>query len=210
MFDTVLVANRGAIATRILRTLRRLEIRSVAVYAACDAESLHVRQADQAFCLGEGGAADTYLNMDRILEVARECGAQAIHPGYGFLSENATFVARCEAEGIAFIGPTAEQMQAFGLKHRARALAEEAGVPLLPGSGLLDTLAAAEQEAARIGYPVMLKSTAGGGGIGMQLCHDAQELAGAFDSVRRLGANNFADDSVFLEKFIASARHIEV
>ncbi|WP_027949742.1 urea carboxylase [Haliea salexigens] len=210
MFDTVLVANRGAIATRILRTLRRLEIRSVAVYAACDAESLHVRQADQAFCLGEGGAADTYLNMDRILEVARECGAQAIHPGYGFLSENATFVARCEAEGIAFIGPTAEQMQAFGLKHRARALAEEAGVPLLPGSGLLDNLAAAEQEAARIGYPVMLKSTAGGGGIGMQLCHDAQELAGAFDSVRRLGANNFADDSVFLEKFIASARHIEV
>ena len=210
MFDTVLVANRGAIATRILRTLRRLEIRSVAVYAACDAESLHVRQADQAFCLGEGGAADTYLNMDRILEVARECGAQAIHPGYGFLSENATFVARCEAAGIAFIGPTAEQMQAFGLKHRARALAEEAGVPLLPGSGLLDNLAAAEQEAARIGYPVMLKSTAGGGGIGMQLCHDAQELAGAFDSVRRLGANNFADDSVFLEKFIASARHIEV
>tara|TARA_R110000772_G_scaffold245757_1_gene359217 strand:+ start:13240 stop:16863 length:3624 start_codon:yes stop_codon:yes gene_type:complete len=210
MFDTVLVANRGAIATRILRTLRRMDIRSVAVYADCDADSLHVRQADQAFCLGEGGAAETYLNMERILEVARESGAQAIHPGYGFLSENAEFVRRCEAAGIAFIGPTPEQMQAFGLKHRARDLAEAAGVPLLPGSGLLDTLAAAEAEALRIGYPVMLKSTAGGGGIGMQLCHDAAELAGAFDSVRRLGANNFADDSVFLEKFIGRARHIEV
>ena len=124
MFDTVLVANRGAIATRILRTLRRMDIRSVAVYADCDADSLHVRQADQAFCLGEGGAAETYLNMERILEVARESGAQAIHPGYGFLSENAEFVRRCEAAGIAFIGPTPEQMQAFGLKHRARDLAE--------------------------------------------------------------------------------------
>ena len=210
MFDTVLVANRGAIATRIMRTLKRLGVRSVAVYADCDADSLHVRHADEAFCLGEGGAADTYLNMERILQVAQESGAQAIHPGYGFLSENAAFVERCEAAGIAFIGPTAEQMRAFGLKHRARELAEAAGVPLLPGSGLLASLSDASSEAARIGYPVMLKSTAGGGGIGMQLCHDAQELASAFDSVRRLGANNFADDSVFLEKFIACARHIEV
>jgi len=210
MFNKVLVANRGAIATRIIRTLKRLGIRSVAVYASCDADSLHVRQADEACCLGDGGAADTYLNMDRILQLAIEVGAQAIHPGYGFLSENATFVERCEATGVAFIGPTAEQMRAFGLKHRARELAEAAGVPLLPGSGLLADLAAAKAAAADIGYPVMLKTTAGGGGIGMQLCRDVAELEKAFESVRRLGANNFADDSVFLEKFISSARHIEV
>jgi len=210
MFSKVLIANRGAIATRIIRTLKRLGIGSVAVYADCDADSLHVRLADEAYCLGEGGAADTYLNMERLLEIAAESGAQAIHPGYGFLSENATFVGRCESAGIAFVGPTPGQMQAFGLKHRARELALNANVPLLPGSDLLTDLEAAKEEAARIGYPVMLKSTAGGGGIGMQLCHDENELVGAFDSVKRLGANNFADDGVFLEKFIARARHIEV
>ncbi|MBS99401.1 MAG: urea carboxylase [Oceanospirillaceae bacterium] len=210
MFSKVLIANRGAIATRIIRTLKHLGIGSVAVYADCDADSLHVRLADEAYCLGEGGAADTYLNMDRLLAIATESGAQAIHPGYGFLSENATFVGRCEQAGIAFVGPTAQQMQAFGLKHRARELAQQAKVPLLPGSELLTDLAAAKSEAGRIGYPVMLKSTAGGGGIGMQLCHSEDELAGAFDSVKRLGANNFADDGVFLEKFIQRARHIEV
>ncbi len=210
MFTKVLIANRGAIATRIIRTLRRLGIASVAVYAESDADSLHVRHADEAWSLGEGGAAETYLNIERLLEIAVESGAQAIHPGYGFLSENAGFVERCEAAGITFIGPTAAQMQAFGLKHRARALAQAAGVPLLPGSGLLTDLAAARAEAARIGYPVMLKSSAGGGGIGMQLCHNEADLERAFESVRRLGANNFADDSVFLEKFIPRARHIEV
>lgn len=210
MFKKVLIANRGAIATRIIRTLKHLGIGSVAVYAECDADSLHVRHADEAWYLGDGGAADTYLNMDRLLEIAAESGAEAIHPGYGFLSENAAFVARCEAAGLAFIGPTGEQMQAFGLKHRARALAQAANVPLLPGSDLLTDLDAALTEAGRIGYPVMLKTTAGGGGIGMQLCHSEAELSGAFESVKRLGANNFADDGVFLEKFIARARHIEV
>lgn len=210
MFKKVLIANRGAIATRIIRTLKHLGIGSVAVYADCDADSLHVRHADEAWCLGDGGAADTYLNMDRLLEIAAESGAEAIHPGYGFLSENAAFVARCEAAGVAFIGPTGEQMQAFGLKHRARELAQAANVPLLPGSDLLSDLDAALAEAGRIGYPVMLKTTAGGGGIGMQLCHSEAELSGAFESVKRLGANNFADDGVFLEKFIARARHIEV
>ncbi|WP_461516719.1 urea carboxylase [Porticoccus sp.] len=210
MFNKVLIANRGAIATRIIRTLKRLGIGSVAVYADCDADSLHVRLADEAYRLGEGGAADTYLNMDRLLAIAAESGAEAIHPGYGFLSENTTFVGRCEAAGIVFVGPTATQMEAFGLKHRARELALEANVPLLPGSELLRDLDEAKNIAAQIGYPVMLKSTAGGGGIGMQLCHSEQELCGAFDSVKRLGANNFADDGVFLEKFIARARHIEV
>ena len=210
MLTTVLIANRGAIATRIIRTLKAMNITAVAVYAESDADSLHVKNADIAVSLGEGAAADTYLNVDKILAIAKQTGAEAIHPGYGFLSENANFVRRCEAEGIAFVGPTAEQMLAFGLKHRARELAEKAQVPLLPGSGLLNDLDEACIAASDIGYPVMLKSTAGGGGIGMQLCHSEAELRDCFASVKRLGANNFADDSVFLEKFIARARHIEV
>ena len=210
MFNKVLIANRGAIATRIIRTLNKMNIASVAVYAESDAKSLHVKRADEAFSLGEGNATETYLDMDKILNIAKQCGAQAIHPGYGFLSENATFVRRCEEEGIAFIGPTAEQMMEFGLKHRARELAEKANVPLSPGSELLTDLETACQTADGIGYPVMLKSTAGGGGIGMHLCHNEKDLRESFDSVRRLGANNFADDGVFLEKFIARARHIEV
>src|SRR5690606_3553395 len=163
-----------------------------------------------AFCLGDGGAAQTYLDHKKIIALAQQCGAQAIHPGYGFLSENAGFVRECETAGIVFIGPTAEQMVTFGLKHKARELAQAAGVPLCPGTDLLTSVAEAIEAAATIGYPVMLKSTAGGGGIGMQLCHNETELTAAFDSVKRLGANNFADDGVFLEKFIAAARHVEV
>ncbi len=210
MFKRVLIANRGAIAVRIIRTLNVMGIESVAVYAECDRDSLHVRYASQAFSLGEGGATTTYLDMDKILAVARESGAEAIHPGYGFLSENAEFVRRCEAEGICFIGPRAEQIEAFGLKHRARELAEAAQVPLAPGSDLLQDLASAQSAAEQIGFPVMLKSTAGGGGIGMQLCHSPEELSKAFATVQRLGASHFANDGVFLEKFIARARHIEV
>jgi urea carboxylase len=210
MFSKVLIANRGAIATRIIRTLKKLNISAVAVYAESDANSLHVRHADEAFCLGEGAAADTYLDVDKIIAIAKETGAEAIHPGYGFLSENAAFVRRCEVEGIAFIGPTPEQMELFGLKHKARELAEKAKVPLTPGTDLLNSLDEAISSAETIGYPVMLKSTAGGGGIGMQLCHSTEEIISAFDSVKRLGANNFADDGVFIEKFIGRARHIEV
>ncbi|WP_321160396.1 biotin carboxylase N-terminal domain-containing protein [Marinomonas rhodophyticola] len=132
MFNKVLIANRGAIATRIIRTLNNMGIGSVAVYAESDAKSLHVKRADEAFSLGEGGASDTYLDMEKILRIAKQSGVQAIHPGYGFLSENASFVRRCEEEGVAFIGPTAEQMIEFGLKHRARELAEKAKVPLSP------------------------------------------------------------------------------
>lgn len=210
MFQKVLIANRGAIATRIIRTLNTMGVGSVSVYAESDAKSLHVKLADESFSLGEGSASDTYLNIEKLFAIAKDVGADAIHPGYGFLSENANFVQRCEEEGIAFIGPTAQQMIDFGLKHRARELAEKAQVPLLSGSDLLTSLESALQTAHEIGYPVMLKSTAGGGGIGMQLCHDEQALRDSFDSVRRLGANNFADDGVFLEKFIARARHIEV
>lgn len=210
MFTKVLIANRGAIAVRIMRTLKKLNIKSVAVYAESDADSLHVRVADEAFSLGEGPAAQTYLDRKKILAIAKQTGAQAIHPGYGFLSENSSFVAECEAAGLVFIGPTAEQMITFGLKHKARELAQAAKVPLCPGTDLLNNLTEATQAAAAIGYPVMLKSTAGGGGIGMQLCSSEEDLTAAFDSVKRLGANNFADDGVFLEKYIASARHIEV
>lgn len=210
MFTKVLIANRGAIATRIIRTLKKLNIKSVAVYAESDADSLHVRTADEAYSLGEGAAAQTYLDRKKIIAIAQQTGAQAIHPGYGFLSENSSFVAECEAAGLVFIGPTAEQMITFGLKHKARELAQAANVPLCPGTDLLQNLDAAKTAAAEIGYPVMLKSTAGGGGIGMQLCNSETDLVAAFDSVKRLGKNNFADDGVFLEKFIAAARHIEV
>lgn len=210
MFNKVLIANRGAIATRIQRSLKSLGVTSVAVYAEADARSLHVRNADEAYSLGDGGAADTYLDADKILQIAKDCGAGAIHPGYGFLSENANFVRSCEAAGIAFIGPTDEQMLAFGLKHRAREIAESVGVPLPPGTGLLLDKDEALANAEKIGYPVMLKSTAGGGGIGMQVCHSADDLAGGFDKVKKLGQSNFADDGVFIEKFIARARHIEV
>ncbi len=209
-FTKVLIANRGAIACRIIRTLRRMGIGSVAVYSEADAGSLHVEQADEAVCIGPAPAAQSYLDADRILAVARETGAQAIHPGYGFLSENPAFAEACEAAGIVFIGPSADNMRAFGLKHTARALAEQAGVPLLPGSALLSSVEEALTEAERIGYPVMLKSTAGGGGIGMQLIRSAAALPEAFASVERLAKNNFKEGGVFLEKFVEHARHIEV
>jgi urea carboxylase len=210
MFSKVLIANRGAIACRIQRTLRALHVGAVAVYSEADRSSLHVRNADEAILIGEGPAADSYLRGDRILEAALRTGAQAIHPGYGFLSENAQFAQECERAGIAFVGPTITQLRDFGLKHTARALALENGLPLLAGSELLRDLPHAQREALRIGYPVMLKSTAGGGGIGMQLCEDEAQLCSAFDSVRRLAASNFSDSGVFLERFIARARHIEV
>ncbi|KXS53819.1 MAG: urea carboxylase [Marinobacter sp. T13-3] len=209
-FQKVLIANRGAIACRVIRTLKVMGITSVAVYAEADADSLHVRQADEAWPLGEGTAAQTYLDQDKLFEVVAKSGAGAIHPGYGFLSENADFARRCDREGIVFLGPTPEQMEQFGLKHTARALAEKAGVPLLPGTGLLTGLDEALEAAGRIGYPVMLKSTAGGGGIGMSRCYSAEDLEKTFDSVQRLSQNNFSNDGVFLEKFVEHARHVEV
>jgi urea carboxylase len=210
MFKKVLVANRGAIACRIIRTLRQMGVGAVAIYSEADAESAHVAMADEAVCVGAAAVAGSYLAMHRIIEAALSAGAQAIHPGYGFLSENAQFVELCEAAGLAFIGPTAQQMRTFGLKHTARALASEAGVPLLPGTGLLADLDAALAHADLIGYPVMLKSSAGGGGIGMQMCPDAETLRSAFESVKRLAQSNFSDAGVFLERFISDARHIEV
>jgi urea carboxylase len=210
MFDKLLIANRGAIACRILRTLRQLDVKGVAVYSEADAASLHLQQADEAHSLGEGPAAQTYLVVDKILQIAKRSGARAIHPGYGFLSENAAFAEACEAAGIAFVGPTPEQLRVFGLKHTARALAKQHGVPMLEGTELLENLDAALKAGEEVGYPVMLKSTAGGGGIGMRVCNSAAELSDAFDAVKRLGQNNFSDSGVFIEKYIQRARHLEV
>jgi urea carboxylase len=210
MFNKVLIANRGAIACRIIRTLKEMGVGSVAVYTDVDRGSLHVSQADEAINIGSGPASDSYLNMDKVLQAAIDSGAEAIHPGYGFLSENATFCDRCSNAGIAFIGPTSEQLLSFGLKHTARKLAIESQVPLLPGSELLQDIDEALREAERIGYPVMLKSTAGGGGIGMRLVWNETELKDAYDSVHHLAQSNFSDAGLYLEKFVEHARHIEV
>ena len=210
MFAKVLIANRGEIACRIARTLRRMGIRSVAVYSEADAGSMHVSAADEAYCIGPAQAAQSYLDQEKLLATAKACGAEAIHPGYGFLSENAAFAEACAVAGIAFIGPTPSHLRNFGLKHTARALAEKSGVPLLPGTGLLEGPEDAIRQVKRIGYPVMLKSTAGGGGIGMQICHDDNGLTSAWETVSRLSQNNFKHGGIYLEKFLESARHIEV
>ncbi len=210
MFEKVLIANRGAIACRIIRTLRRMGVQSVAVYSEADRHSLHVRLADEAVEIGPAPAAQSYLRAEKILEAAKATGAQAVHPGYGFLSENPGFAEDCAVAGIAFIGPSPQQMRAFGLKHTARDLAEHNKVPLLPGTGLLSDAGHAQAEAARIGYPVMLKSTAGGGGIGMRLIWSADELKEAYESVDRLARANFKEAGLFLEKYVEHARHIEV
>ncbi|MBC7786562.1 MAG: urea carboxylase [Methylophilaceae bacterium] len=210
MFKKVLIANRGEIACRIIRTLKKMSIHSVAIYSEVDVGARHVLDADEAFLVGPAPAAKSYLNVTRILQVAKEAGCEAVHPGYGFLSENPDFAESCEAAGIVFIGPTPQQMRDFGLKHTARELALQNGVPLLPGSGLLKDVEHAKLEAQKIGYPVMLKSTAGGGGIGMQLIWAEDELFNAFASVQRLSRANFKETGIYLEKYVQVARHIEV
>ncbi|WNZ47592.1 urea carboxylase [Leptolyngbya boryana CZ1] len=210
MFQKILIANRGEIACRIIRTLDRLNIASVAVYSEADQYARHVAIATEAVAIGSASAADSYLRWDRILEAAKQTGAEAIHPGYGFLSENAEFAEACAAVGIVFIGPTPAQMRSFGLKHTARELAAQNQVPLLPGTSLLENVEQAQAEAEKIGYPVMLKSTAGGGGIGLQLCHSQDQLAELFQTVQRLSQNNFKQSGIYLERYVQKARHIEV
>ncbi|NJM83143.1 MAG: 5-oxoprolinase/urea amidolyase family protein [Tabrizicola sp.] len=210
MFTKVLIANRGEIALRVLRTLRRMGIGSVAVYSDADRFTPAVLQADEAVRLGPAPAGDSYLNIAAVIAACRATGAEAVHPGYGFLAENADFAEALAAEGIAFIGPAPAQIRAFGLKHAARQIALENGVPLLPGTGLLTSLDEALAQAVEIGYPVMLKSTAGGGGIGMTLCADADGLRAAWDGVARTAAASFGDARVFLERFVERARHVEV
>lgn len=209
-FDTVLIANRGEIAVRVIASAKRLGLRTVAVFSEADRGALHVREADEAVFLGPVPASESYLRPDAVIEAALATGAGAIHPGYGFLSENAEFARACQAAGIEFIGPTPEQLEIFGAKHTARAAAEAAGVPLLPGTGLLADEDEAAAEASRIGYPVMLKATAGGGGIGMQACADEAELRSAWHNVRRLAGASFSSAGVFLERLVTRARHVEV
>ena len=209
-FQTVLIANRGEIAVRIARTLKAMGIRSVAVHSTADRNSAHVTACDAAVELPGASAAETYLRGDLIIAAAIAEGAQAVIPGYGFLAENADFAEACEAAGLAFVGPTPAQMRDFGLKHAARAIAEGAGVPLTPGTGLLGGLDEARAAAARLSYPVMLKSTAGGGGIGLTRCADEPALEAAWEAVQRLAENFFKDSGVFLERCIDDARHVEV
>ncbi|HEX3773537.1 MAG TPA: urea carboxylase [Polyangiaceae bacterium] len=210
MFDKVLIANRGEIACRVIRTLKKLGVGSVAIYSEADRNSLHVFEADEGICVGPAAASASYLNRDVILNAAERTAAKGIFPGYGFLSENAEFAEAAEARGIAFIGPTPEQMRRFGVKHTARELAQALSVPLLAGTPLLASVDEAVAAAEKIGYPVMLKSTAGGGGIGMQVCRDAEKIREIYESVRSLAQKNFGEGGVFLERFVERARHIEV
>ncbi|MEU9734272.1 urea carboxylase [Streptomyces sp. NPDC048002] len=209
-FDTLLIANRGEIASRIIRTARRLGLRTVAVYSDADRGADHVRLTDEAVRLGPAPAKESYLDADLVLRAAKDTGAGAVHPGYGFLSEDAGFARRCADAGLVFVGPTPEQLDLFGAKHTARAAALAAGVPLAPGTGLLPDVTAALAAAEEVGYPVMLKATGGGGGIGMQACHDAAGLADAWERVQRVAAASFSSAGVFLERLVESARHVEV
>ncbi|MDY6871794.1 MAG: urea carboxylase [Actinomycetota bacterium] len=207
---TALIANRGEIAVRLVRSARRLGLRTVAVFSDADRGAPHVRMADHAVRLGPSAPAESYLRIDAILDAARASGADMIHPGYGFLSEDADFAAAVEAAGITFVGPTPEQLRVFGTKHTARTAARAAGVPVFPGSDLLADVAAALDAADSIGYPVMLKATGGGGGIGMQVCRNPVELRAAFERVARLAERSFGTAGVFVERFVDTARHVEV
>ena len=211
MFTTVLVANRGEIAIRVMRTLREMGIRSVAVYSETDRDALFVQFADEAHSLGPGPATDTYLNVPKILEVARASGAQAVHPGYGFLAENAPFARACEAEGITFIGPPADAIDSMGSKTAARQLMDAAGVPIVPGvtEGVADT-AEAHTIAEGIGYPVAVKAAAGGGGKGFRVALTPDDLDDAFEGARRESEKFFADSTVYLERYLPNPRHVEI
>ncbi|GAB3232782.1 urea carboxylase [Glycomyces halotolerans] len=210
MFDRILIANRGEISRRIGRTARRLGVRTVAVYSEADAASLHVKDADEAVCIGPAAPAESYLNIDAVLSAAKDTGAQAVHPGYGFLAENAEFARRVAEAGLVFIGPAPEHLEAFGDKVTARRAAARAGVPLAAGTQALPDTQAALAAAEAIGYPVIAKASSGGGGIGMRRADDPAQLAEVFDSVKRSAADNFGDDAVYLERYVRRARHIEV
>ena len=211
MFKKILIANRGEIAVRVLRACQEMGIAAVVVYSDIDRAALHVRKADEAYPIGTAAASESYLNIDKILDVAHRSGADAIHPGYGFLSENAKFAQACADAGIKFIGPTAAAMDAMGSKTRARQAMEKAGVPFVPGTSRgVESFAEAEQVAARIGYPVMLKAAAGGGGKGMRLVHAPAELKSSLEAARSEAERSFGDSEVYIEKAIVNPRHIEM
>jgi 3-methylcrotonyl-CoA carboxylase alpha subunit len=211
VFDKILIANRGEIACRIARTARRLGIRTVAVYSEADAGALHVASCDEAYLIGPPAARDSYLRIDRILEAAVRSGAQAVHPGYGFLSENEDFAEACERAGVTFIGPSAAAIRAMGSKSAAKALMQTAGVPLVPGyHGDAQDAYFLAGEAQRIGYPVLIKASAGGGGKGMRVVRAAAEFEEALASAKREALSSFGDDKVLIEKYLTRPRHVEL
>jgi len=211
MFKKVLIANRGEIALRVIRTCKEMGIKTVAVYSKADADSLHVRFADEAVCIGPAASSESYLSIPNIIAAAEITNADAIHPGYGFLSENAKFSRICAEHGIKFIGATGDQIDKMGDKATAKETMKEAGVPCVPGSeGILDSLEHARKTAKKIGYPVMMKATAGGGGKGMRAIFAESELEGAWKSARRESAAAFGNDGMYMEKLILEPRHIEI
>jgi 3-methylcrotonyl-CoA carboxylase alpha subunit len=211
MFKKILIANRGEIACRVIKTARQLGIATVAVYSDADADARFVKLADEAWRLGPAPAAESYLKAGLILDIARQSGAEAIHPGYGFLSENADFAAACAAAGIAFIGPPASAIAAMGSKSAAKALMEQAAVPLVPGyHGERQEPDFLHQQADRIGYPVLIKASAGGGGKGMRIVERSEDFAAALASCQREAAASFGDDKVLVEKYLPRSRHVEI
>ncbi|WP_270354765.1 acetyl-CoA carboxylase biotin carboxylase subunit [Ligilactobacillus salivarius] len=211
MFSKVLVANRGEIAVRIIRSLKELGIKSVAIYSTVDRESLHVQLADEAVCVGTARPQDSYLNMKNILAAAIGTGAEAIHPGFGFLSENSQFVEMCEAVGITFIGPNSEIIDLMGNKANAREQMQKSGVPVIPGSeGFIETVEEAKKVANKVGYPVLLKAAAGGGGKGIRKVNDDNELTSLFEEAKREAQVSFGDKRMYLEKIMINVKHIEV
>ena len=211
MFKKILIANRGEIAVRVLRACRELDISPVAVYSEADAAALHVRLADEAHLLGPAPSAESYLRIDRVVEAALRSGAEAVHPGYGFLAENAAFARAVNEAGLVFIGPSPEAMELMGSKTSARRAAEAAGAPVVPGTNHpLESVEQARETAARVGYPVMLKAAAGGGGKGMRLVADETELPSAFETARSEAASAFGDPSVYIEKAVERPRHVEI
>src|ERR1700739_1554508 len=211
MFKKILIANRGEIAVRVIRACHEMGIAAVAVYSGVDRASLHVRKADGSSPIGPAAARESYLNIHKILDVAERSGADAVHPGYGFLSENAKFARACADAGVKFIGPTAAAMDAMGSKTRARQAMERAGVPFVPGTSRgLESYEQAEEVAARIGYPLMLKAAAGGGGKGMRLVQSPAELRSALEGARSEAQRSFGDSEVYIEKEIINPRHIEM
>src|SRR6476619_4639562 len=212
MFKKVLVANRGEIAIRVFRALDEMDITSVAVYSELDRDALHVQRADEAYLIGGPTASESYLKIDKIIEVCRESGAEAVHPGYGFLAENADFARACDEAGIVFIGPPASAIDAMGSKTRARELMAAAGVPIVPGTTevIADVAAAREVIDAQIGFPVAIKATGGGGGKGFRVASDASELEAAFEGASREGEKFFSDARVYIERYLPDPRHVEV
>ena len=211
MFDKILIANRGEIAVRVIRACRELGIRTVAVYSEADSEALHTQLADEAICIGKAASKDSYLNMERILSATVASKAQAIHPGFGFLSENSRFVEMCEKCGVAFIGPSAELIARMGNKSEAKNTMREAGVPVIPGTKEpVYTVEDAVAKASEIGYPIMIKASSGGGGKGMRVAHNEEEFRTHFVTAQQESIHAFADDTMYLERFVECPRHVEV